>query len=131
MNHSYLRRIALLTGLLLAGCKDAPTGPLSGTITVNLAMANANDRAIMISVTGPEEISNIEAANGAYTLHSRGSGTGFKAAVFGNLGAGALVRFTVPDVGKVGSYTATIVQVSDKGNQVRTDAAGYTLTLVR
>lgn len=131
MNHSYVRRIALLAGLLLAGCKDAPTGPVSGTITLSLATASANDRAIMISVSGPEEISNIEAANASYMLHSRGAGTGFKAAVFGNLGTGALLRFTVPDVGKVGSYTATVMQVSDVGNNVRTDATGYTLTLAR
>lgn len=132
MNRSVLPKIALLAGVLVAACgKDGPTGPVSGVITVNLSTATVDDRAILVSVTGPEEITGIEVANPSYTLHSRGSGTAFKAAVFGNLGAGALLRFTVPDVNKVDSYTATVLQVSDAGNAVRAEATGYTLTLAR
>lgn len=131
MKRSLLSGIILLAGMLVAACgKDAPTGPVSGVITVNLSTASADDRAVLISVTGPEEISGIEVANPSYTLHSRGSGTAFKAAVFGNLGAGALLRFTVPDVNKVASYTATVIQVSDAGNAVR-EPTGYTLTLAQ
>jgi hypothetical protein len=132
MNRSIPATIALFLSLLVSACgNDGPTGPVSGVITVSLSTATADDRAIMVSVAGPEEITGIEAANPSYTVHSRGSGTAFRAAVFGNLGAGALLRFTVPDVNKVSSYTATVLQVSDAANAVRAESAGYTLTLAR
>jgi hypothetical protein len=132
MNRRILSTLVVLAGLLVAACgKDGPTGPVSGVITVSLSTATADDRAILVSVTGPEEITGIEVANPSYTLHSRGSGTALKAAVFGNLGTGALLRFTVPDVNKLGSYTATVLQVSDAANAVRAESAGYTLTLAR
>lgn len=120
---------AALGLLALAACQDGPTRPEPGVLTVSLA-ATTDDRAIIVSVQGPEEMGQVEAASPAYVVHSRGSGTAFRAAVFGKLGAGPLLRFAVPDVNRAGSYTATVVEMADASNRLR-EGAAPTLTVGR
>ena len=115
------------------GCDGGPSGPpkpVPGTLTVALVTPAADDRAILIAVSGPEAVGGVAAAgSGGYTVHARPSGTSFRAAVFGRLASGPLVSFAVPDVNKVASYTATVQEVVAPDNTLRASTAGYTLTL--
>lgn len=121
---------AALALLALAGCKDGPTGPTPGELTISLATAATDDRAIVVSVSGPGEIAAVASANPGYTLHSRASGGSFRAAVFGDLSTGPLLRFTVSDVGQAEQYTALVLEVADGANALR-PVAGSTLSIAR
>jgi hypothetical protein len=120
---------AALALLALTACQDGPTRPEPGVLTLSLTTA-ADDRAVIVSVQGPEAMDRVEAANAAYAVHSRGTGTSFRAAVFGRLASGPLLRFAVPDVNKATSYTATVVEMADASNQLRAGTAP-TVTISR
>ena len=113
----------------LAGRRYSQPSP--GVLTLTVTTPNTDDRAVVLSVSGPGAITGVESANAAHVLHSRTSGTSFKAAVFGNLNSGPLVRFAVPDVKKAASYSAVLVEVSDTSNAVRTSTSGYQISSAR
>lgn len=121
---------ALAALLLVGGCKDGPTGPEAGVLTLALTLDSSSERAIVVSVSGPGEIGTVESASPAYTVHSRVSGASFRAAVFGNLASGPLVRFAVPDVADAKSYTAIVLELADSSNTLRPIAVP-TLTIVK
>lgn len=124
----------LAAGALLAACGEqkGPTtpDPVPGTLELRLMTPNAADGAILVSVSGPERIQSVQAA-GTYLLHARVSGSAFKAALFGPLASGPLLRFAVPDVGKAAAYQATVVEVADDASNLRASLSGYTLTAAR
>ncbi|MFL5578756.1 MAG: hypothetical protein ACJ8AO_00140, partial [Gemmatimonadaceae bacterium] len=91
----------------------------------------AYDRGLVVRVTGPEAMTAVASASDAYTLHARGTGTSFRAAAFGTLAGGAVLRFDVPDVNRSAEYAATLVEVSDEANALRTDLGGYRLSITR
>lgn len=133
---SRMKRMGLVLGCaagLAAGCDGGPSGPpkpVPGTLTVALVTPAADDRAILIAVSGPETVGEVAAAGtGGYTVHARPAGTSFRAAVFGRLASGPLVSFTVPDVNRAASYTATVQEVVAPDNTLRASTAGYALTL--
>lgn len=118
--------------LLACGGGDSPTTPEPGALEVRLTTPNANDRAILVTVTGPEPIQAVSGSvGGALVLHGRLSGSQATIALFGPLASGAVAQVSVADVGRVGAYTVTIVEVADDANQLRTSLAGYSLTIVR
>ncbi|MFL5578838.1 MAG: hypothetical protein ACJ8AO_00555 [Gemmatimonadaceae bacterium] len=119
---------------LAVACGESPNGPptpVPGTLTVTLVTPRADDRAMVVRVTGPAGMTEVATANASYALHSRGTGTSFRAAAFGDLAGGALLRFSVPDVNRSAEYAATVVEVSDGANALRTDLAGYRLSISR
>jgi len=125
---------ALVAGAALIACGggDGPTAPEPGTLEVRLTTPNADDRAMLVTVTGPEPIQAVSGAVGsALVLHGRVSGSQATIAVFGPVTSGVLARVAVPDVGRVGAYTVTIVEVADDANQLRASLGGYSLTIVR
>ena len=128
-------RLTLALGLAaLCACSggDAATAPaLSalGALTVRLTTPNTDDGAILISVTGPDSVSDVTSQVPGYTVHARGNKTAFKVAVFGDLGSGPLVTFTVPDVNRAARYTATVVEVANRASVPRGTLGGYGLTV--
>jgi hypothetical protein len=130
---------ALAAGIiLLAACGDKkgrgitePPAPVPGVLTLSLSTANADDRAIIVSVTGPGPIGDITAATADLVLHARSSTAGFKAAIFGTLASGPLVRFAVPDVNKASSYQGTVVEVADSTNALRSVTTGYATVIAK
>ena len=120
--------VTALALLAVAGCKDGPTGPTPGELTMSLATAGTEDRAIVVSVSGPGEISAVQTANPGYTVHSRIQDGSLRAVVFGQLSSGPLVRFTVSDVGKADEYTALVLEVADATNSLR-PVASSTLSI--
>ena len=126
---------AVLLGALLAlpGCGDSPSGPpkpVPGTLTVNLATPFGDDRAVVVRVTGPAQATAVTALVGQ-TMFSRPTASGFNAAVFGNLGSGPLLRFSVPDLNQAAAYQATVVEAVSPLNDVRASMSGYSATIVR
>jgi hypothetical protein len=127
-----LRRLFALAGVvLLASCgrDGSGTEPTPGSLSVVLATPHANDRAAMLTLTGPG-IADVRPATGGYVVHSRaGAANSVTVAVFGALAAGPLVTFTVPDVAAAAQYTATLGDVADAANILRPTASGYSLTV--
>ena len=135
------RRITLVLGCLLgltlpacgsAGSISAPEEAEPGVLTVTLTTPNRDDRAVLVSVTGPGEIGEVSAAlPGEYAVHARSNGSSVRAAVFGSISSGPVLRISVPDVNRLSSYTATVQEVVDPSNNVRPSKSGYTLTISR
>src|ERR671929_50215 len=95
---------------LLAGCgghdvmhPDPPQPPTPGVLTISLTTPAADDRAILVTVSGPN-IGAVSSANSAYTVYTSPDNGSVRAAVFGPLASGALLRFAVPDTRASGSY---------------------------
>ena len=103
--------------------------PVPGTLTVRLVTPNADDGAILLELTGPAPAAEITAAGQGALVHTRANGNTARVAVFGSLGAGALVRFTVPDVNAVQQYSAQVIEASDQGSALRASLTGYQLTI--
>jgi hypothetical protein len=128
--------LALILALAGAACSGGDDGgttppqPEPGVLTVSLTTPGTGDRALMVQVTGPE-LGAVEAASGSYVVHSRATGPGaVRAAVFGALGTGPLLRIQVPDVNRAAAYSATVVEVADETNALRS-TNGYTAAVVR
>ena len=105
-----------------------PPPPGAGTLTVRLTTPNTDDGAILLELRGPN-IHALAVSNSAWQVYADSSGTPIRSVVAGNLTTGGLVTFQVPDVGAVASYTATIVDVSDRQNRLRSALTGYTLVI--
>jgi len=119
--------------LSLAACGDTsgPPVPKPGDLTLKLALPASDDRAMLVTISGPEAIGTITAAGPAYTVFGRPSGTTAKVAVFGTLVAGPVVKFAVPDVNKADQYTAAVTEVAGSANQLRPQLTGYSVTVAK
>jgi hypothetical protein len=145
-------RLALLCGatMLASSCggsggDHAPTQPVPqppeqptqpsapaavpGTLTARLVTPNTDDGAILVEIAGPTPVADVATPVPGAVVHSRGSGNTARVAVFGSLAAGALVRFSVPDVNAASQYTATVTEASDRANALRASVTGYQITI--
>ncbi|MEJ7811049.1 MAG: hypothetical protein WKG32_11620 [Gemmatimonadaceae bacterium] len=133
--HPRVRQLALAATLvsiaIASACGgDKPSGPQAGDLTVRLTTPYTDDGALLLHVTGPE-IAAVSAASSASTVHARTGAGGYMVAVFGDLGAGPLVRITVPDVRQASRYTVTVVEAADRANAIRATLGGYAFTVGR
>jgi hypothetical protein len=119
----------LLALALLAGCTDNPvdTGPVPGHLKVEWTVPGAAEGALVLNLTGPGEL-EVEGAQGRL-VHARKMGGGVRVAVFGEIPAGELFRFAVPDVRRADSYAAKLVEVSGTDNQLRGTLSAYAVTI--
>lgn len=136
MNSS--RKLLLpLLAVAVAGCGEQggagtePERPEPGALTVSLSVPAQDARAVVLSLSGPDSIAQVEGASSSYTVFSRGAAKTRRVAVFGPLATGALLRLHVSDVKQVGGYTATIVEVADTANRIRENLEGYTVRVQR
>ena len=108
-----------------------PAAPVAvpGTLTVRLVTPNGDDGAIVFEITGPAPATEVTAAAPGAVVHARANGNTSRVAVFGSLGAGALVRFSVPDVNAVQQYAAQVIEASDRGSALRASVTAYQLTI--
>jgi hypothetical protein len=67
-------------------------------------------------------------AQGA-VVHARANGNTTRVAVFGSLGSGALVRFSVPDVNVAAQFSAQVAEASDRSSALRASVTGYQITI--
>lgn len=122
--------------LALAACDGGggggPTEPVAGVLTLSIDAPDTDDRAMVVQITGPGAIGEVTAARATHRLFARPlPGGGVRAAVFGTLSDGPLLRFEVPDVSKATAYAATVSEVSDAQNGVRAGTLGYVLHIDR
>lgn len=119
-------------GLVLAATvacgSDSTTGPTAGTLTVSLTTPNADDGAMLLTVSGPDMTQIAVEDTSLYVRYAQ-DGTTITVVLVGDLRAGSLVTFHVPDVDAVSSYSATITQVADRNNVLRGSLTGYALTV--
>lgn len=113
--------------VLTVGCGDDVAGPVPGAIVVSLATPNTDDAAMVLEITGPDT-GTITATDPATYLHVVGSGSSRTVVLVGDLQAGELLRFTVPDVDAADRYAAAVRQVADTSNALRTSLSAYALT---
>ena len=126
-----LATIAILFGL---SCGDSGPGdptPVAGNLTFSLTTPNADDGAVLITMTatGGNTITAIAAACSGCLLFSEiVSATQVKGVVTGTLSAGPLVRITVSDANTPSAYSGQINQVASTTFEVRS-TSGYALTV--
>jgi len=125
------RRIALIAVLALAGWSCGEPGPVAGELTFNLTTPNTDDGAVQIAVStvAPNMLTSVAAAcGGCKAFTAKVSDTQYRAVITGTIGAGAVVRVGVSDVGPRTSYSGQVVAVASRTFVVRS-AAAYTLVL--
>jgi hypothetical protein len=107
---------------------DAGLAPeaTAGTMIVSLATPNLDDGAIMFTVSGGAIDSPALLDLGHVLYVMEGTNT-ISAIIAGDIAAGELLEFDVPDVDA--TYTATITQVADRMNDLRDPLTGYALAV--
>lgn len=119
---------------LLAGCDSGggtPAQPTPGVLTVSLAAPVAGDRALVIAITGPAAVGDVQAAATGYTTFAGAQGATTRVAVFGAIADGPVLRFSVPDTRQAGQYQASVVDAADGQNTARTSLTAYKLSVSR
>jgi hypothetical protein len=128
-----MKRIASLL-LLLAACSDGPpTGDLSavpGELEINLQTSGPAVGAIRFTVEGAD-IAQVTAAGPDITVFTTTSDDMVSVIVIGATLHGPLVRLRVPDVRKVSSYRAAVVEMVDTENQKIAAGESYGLEVVQ
>lgn len=128
---------ALLGAAASTGCADRivgpgqPPPPEPGKLSVQLTTPNTGDAAILLQLTGPTTVTEVQGARSVYVLHHRESSRGITVAVFGALESGSLLTFSVPDRRRVAEYVVTVQEVADDANALRDDLAGYSAVVRR
>ena len=115
---------------MACGDDGGPTGPVSGTLVVSLTTPNADDGAILFTISGAG-ISAPTALTSNLFFSRVASTSSLAAVVAGNIAAGQMLRFSVPDVGQASAYTANITEVADRNNALRASLSGYVLSISR
>jgi hypothetical protein len=110
--------LVLVVALAASHCRDVPTGPTAGAFRVALAGAGAADRAILVEVAGTDTSARIDtiaaAAGSPYRVFAqRQTSTRWRVIVTGPIANGTLVQLGVPDQGKSGFYTGTVLDVAN------------------
>ena len=119
--------LAALIGGLACG-SDSGTNPGPGTATVSLTTPNADDGAVLVTLTGPG-VSNPQPGSSAYRLYFRVvSADELRVMVVGDLSAGVLLTLGVGAVTSIGQYSGTFVEVASRTDVLRATLTGYSLT---
>jgi hypothetical protein len=110
--------LVLVVALAASHCRDVPTGPTPGTFSVALTGAGAADRAVLIEVAGTDTSARIDtvitAAGSPYRVFAqRQTRTVWRVIVTGPIANGTLVQLGVPDKGKSGFYSGTVLDAAD------------------
>jgi hypothetical protein len=123
--------------VLTVGCSDGrPAGgvtepPVPGVLLVTLTTPHADDRAILLEVTGPTITDPQGAAPTGVAVHTRMNNGALRAAAFGAIGGGTLLRFTVTDVNAASRNTARVIEASGPANTLRESLETYQVVITR
>ena len=127
-------RLALLLAAITCGGNDSvgpggpgPTPPLPGVIGISVASPNADDGAMLFSVTG--SIQSVAAAGGYQVLSYAPSALVTKVMVVGAIVSGPVLSLSVADKAK--PLGVTLDQVAARGTYVQRAIAGYQVTSVK
>jgi hypothetical protein len=131
----------LLVLLVAAACaltacgdrEDPPVEPTvqPGVLNLVLTTPNASDRAVLLEITGPGPIGQIQAVDPSTFVMSALDGDVMRVMVVGTIASGALLRVSVPDMNRASEYVVIAAEVADQLNNVRADMTGYSALLRR
>jgi len=129
---STLRRAALATsvGLLLA-C-GGTTGPVAGTLKVNLASPNNGvDGAVLLVLSAPVAPVAVSAGSGLTLWGGPVTTANATLVLTGNVTTGTLLTLQVDDINKVRQYAVTLQQVAQTSGYQLESLAGYSVTVTK
>jgi hypothetical protein len=120
----------VLAALFVAACTSGPTGPIPGTLRVQLEDPYAGvDGAILVTLTGPAAPTNIVAAPGDTVWGVPFTGTTNSLVVTGKLANGVILSFDVPNLRAASQYNATVTQAAASSDYALHAVGGYALTV--
>jgi len=105
-----------------------PPPPGSGTVSVTFTTPRTDDGAILFELRGPS-IHAVTPASTNLQFHIDSSGSPIRGVALGVINSGVLLTFTISDTTAISSYSATIVDVADRQNALRSTLAGYALRI--
>ncbi len=129
---SLMRRVTLATsiGLLLA-CSGT-TGPVAGTLKVNLASPNnGQDGAVLLAISTPVPPVSVSAGAGLTLWGGPVTTTNAKLVLTGNVTSGTILTLQVDDINKVREYGVTLQQVARSSDFQLEPLAFYSVTVTR
>ncbi len=127
-----LRRALLATsvGLLLA-C-GGTTGPVAGTLKVNLASPNNGvDGAVLLVLSAPVPPVSVSAGAGLTLWGGPVTTANATLVLTGNVTTGTLLTLQVDDINKVRQYTVTLQQVAQTSGYQLESLARYSVTVTK
>lgn len=120
---------SLMFALAQCGGSDGgPSGPVPGSLSLNLNTPNANDGAVMVTINGGVVDSVSTAAMAQYTSSTIQPGY-TKIVVAGNITDGVIAKIWVPDVHAKSSYTVVVSQAAVRNTFTQQTVTGYSVTL--
>ena len=134
MRITYLRALALGAVVMLASCvgDDVPSGPPPppsgpGFLQVLLETPRSDDGALLITLSGgPLDSLRVSQA----TLLMAPPGVNDQQVIIaGDVRAGAVLRFWVPERANVANYRAVLDQVATRRSYIQQSLADYSLTI--
>ncbi len=133
MRVTYLRALALGVVVMLASCggEDVPSGPPPppsgpGFLQVLLQTPRINDGALLITLSGgPLDSLRVSQA----TLLTAPPGGDQQVIIAGDVRAGVVLRFWVPERANVANYRAVLNQVATRRVYIQQSLTDYSLTI--
>jgi hypothetical protein len=127
------RLLPVLLLPLVVACGDGgptdPGGPVPGVLKVALTTPNADDGALLFTISGGR-VSAVDAASSAYQVYTAQPDTNTtRVLVTGDIGAGEVVRIHVADTRSSASYHATIAQAASRTTFAQQALTGYSLAV--
>ena len=110
------------------GGPTEPAGPVPGVLKIALATPNADDGALLFTVSGGR-VSTVDAATGYQIYTAQPDTMTTRILVTGDIAAGEVVRIHVPDTRSAAAYHATIAQAASRTTFAQRALAGYALAV--
>jgi hypothetical protein len=129
---SPLRRGTLVAsvGLLLA-C-GGTTGPVAGTLNVNLASPNNGvDGAVLLVLSAPVPPVSVSAGSGVTLWGGPVTTANATLVLTGNVTTGTILTLQVDDINKFRQYSVTLQQVAQTSGYQLESLAGYSVTVTK
>jgi hypothetical protein len=122
--------LAASVGLLLA-CSGT-TGPVAGTLKVNLASGNnGQDGAVLLALSAPVPPVSVSAGSGLTLWGGPVTTTNAKLVLTGNVTTGTILTLQVDDINKIRQYSVTLQQVARTSDLQLEALGGYSVTVTK
>ncbi len=133
MRVTYLRALALGVVVMLTSCgtEELPPGPVlpsgPGFLQMLLETPRSNDGGLLITISGGS-LDSLRASQ-ATVLTGPSGLTVQQVIIAGDVRAGVVLRFWVPERANIANYRAVLNQVATGGDYVQQSLTGYSLTI--
>lgn len=85
---------------------------------------------MLFELTGPASIHGVTVANTSLKFYIDSGSATIRVVAAGSLSNGPLLTFTVSDTTAISSYSATLKDVANRQNQLRSPLTGYELRIL-